>query len=40
MLKPKYDDEFFDLLMQDFNEEEAGGEFFDKKRMKRVFVAS
>lgn len=40
MLKPKIEDEFFDLLEQDFNEDDFGDEFVDKKRVRRVFVAS
>lgn len=40
MLKPKIEDEFFDLLSQDFNEDDFEQEFVDRKRMRRVFVAS
>lgn len=42
MFKPKIeDDEFFDLLAQDFNEDDDfGEEFVDKRRVRRVFVAS
>ena len=40
MLKPKIEDEFFDLLMQDFNDDDFGTEVVDKKRVRRVFVAS
>ena len=41
MLKPKIeDDEFFDLLTQDFNDEDFNEEFIDKRKIRRVFVAS
>ena len=40
MLKPKIEDEFFDLLMQDFNDEDFGDSIVDKKKVRRVFVAS
>ena len=40
MLKPKVEDEFFDLLAQDFNDDDFGEEFVDKRRVRRVFVAS
>ena len=41
MFKPKIeDDEFFDLLMQDFNDDDFTEEFVDRKRVRRVFVAS
>jgi hypothetical protein len=40
MLKPKTEDEFFDLLTQDFNDEEFNEDFVDKKKIRRVFVAS
>ena len=41
MFKPKIeDDDFFDLLAQDFNDEDFNEEFVDRKRVRRVFVAS
>ncbi len=40
MLKTKNEDEFFDLLMQDFNDDDFNEGFVDKKRVRRVFVAS
>jgi len=40
LIKPKIEDEFFDLLMQDLNDEDFNDEPVDKRRVRRVFVAS
>jgi len=40
MLKPKFDYELFDLLMQDFSDDEFSDELIERRKVRRVFVAS